>query len=308
MSLRRLPLFAALGSIGAAVLAAAPPLAAQTPSYGSLDDMFQSFQEASFGWFDPVYRYTLMAFWALAGLEVAFMGTGWLLAWISGRLRLAALLAQALGKLAFFGIFFFTLQAWPYFYPKIIKTFQTIGADISGVPAFSPSSVVDRGIFFAAFFIETASRFGITDITAALCALALALVVFAAHLVVGWRLMALLIETQITLTAGFLPLGFASNRGTVGMAESYIVHLFRLGLKTFLTYIAVAIAIPMTEHWLAVLNSFSLEQHGFTLFFRLAAEAVVYAGIVLTIPQNLSYALTAPSGFLHLREALLARY
>ena len=61
----------------------------------------------------------------------------------------------------------------------------------------------------------------------------------------------------------------------------------------------------MTVEWMTALTSYTPDQ-GFRLPLTILGGAIVYAWLVIKVPSELAYSLTAPTGFLRLREALSA--
>ena len=61
----------------------------------------------------------------------------------------------------------------------------------------------------------------------------------------------------------------------------------------------------ITQQWILAFETYTPDQ-GFRMPLTVLGGAIVYAWLVIKVPSELAYSLTAPSGFLRLREALTA--
>jgi len=67
----------------------------------------------------------------------------------------------------------------------------------------------------------------------------------------------------------------------------------------------VAVGNQLVPVWGDELSSYIFAVDGFAVLFRIAGEVLIFTLLTLKLPSRLAYELTAPSGFLHLRQSLL---
>jgi P-type conjugative transfer protein TrbL len=282
--------------------------AAAARADNSLDTMLNTVQYASVGWLGQTVPAAQKIFAALLGLELVVTVFVWAYLYISGKLNAGGLLATSIQKIILLVFFSLTLSSFPVFLPKILSTFQDLGGQVAGIQGISPTSVLDQGILLASQVLFTANTAGLLEIPAALTALVIGLALLVCFVLLAWNLTSVLIEAQILLGGGILFMGFASNRITIQLAENYIVSLFRLGIRSYLLYFMVAVGNQLVPIWSAELTNYLYSLDGFALLFRIAAEVLIFTLITIKLPARLATELTAPAGFLHLRQALVQNY
>ena len=303
--MKRRPLALASGLVGALLLSPPAALLAQN---GQLDTMVDTVAFASQGWLGRVLPEAQGIYAALIVLEIALTVLVWAYLYLSGKLTPGSILAGTFQKVILLVFFSMTLQSFPLFLPKILATFQEIGGNVAGIQGVSPTAVLDQGIYLASRTLYISNQVGLLEIPASLTSLLCSLLLLACFSLVAWRLTSLLIESHILLSGGALFLGFASNRLTIQLAENYIVSLIRLGVHTYLILFMVAVGNQLVPIWGAEINAYIFDVDGFALLFRISGEVLIFTLITLKLPSRLAYELTAPSGFLHLRQSLLASY
>jgi type IV secretion system protein TrbL len=290
-------------SITAGVILLASPLAADT---NQLDTMVSTVSYASQGWLARVLPEAQGIYVSLAGLELVLMALVWAYLFLSGKLTAGGMLATAIQKIIFLGLLVMTLQFFPLFVPKILATFQTAGGDVAGIRGLSPTSLLDQGIYLASLIVYNSNYAGFLDPLAAATSLLLSALLFTCFALLAWRMTSLLIESNILLGGGALFLGFGASRFTVQLAENYIISLIRLGIHSYLILFMVAVGNQLVPLWGDELSGYIFSVDGFAVLFRIAGEVLIFTLITLRLPSRLAYELTAASGFLHLRQSLLA--
>jgi type IV secretion system protein TrbL len=284
---------------------ASPALLAQT---GQLDTMVNATQTASQGWLNNVIPEALNLYYPLVGLEIVMTLMVWSYMYLSGKLSPGSMLASLFQKLMLLGFFLVALQSFPLFLPKILATFQVAGARVSAIQGIGPSALLNQGVFLAAQVLYITNRVGLLELPAALTGLLVALTLLVCFVLLAWRLTSLLIESHILLGAGALFLGFGASRITVQLAENYVISLFRLGIHTYLIYMMIAVGNFLVPTWAQQINGYLYDRDGFAALFRIAGEVLIFTLITIKLPSRLAYELTAPSGFLHLRQTLTHTY
>jgi P-type conjugative transfer protein TrbL len=282
--------------------------AAAVEAQNQLDTMLNTVQFASSGWLGQTIPAAQKIYGVLLGFEIVLTVFVWAYLYISGKLSVGGVLATSIQKIILVVFFSLTLSSFPVFLPKILATFQQLGGQVAGVNGLSPTSVLDQGILLASAVSTSANTAGLLEIPAALTALVVCLALLVCFTLLAWNLTSVLIEAQILLGGGILFMGFASNRITVQLAENYIVSLVRLGIRSYLLYFMVAVGNQLVPIWGAELTNYLFTLDGFALLFRIAAEVLIFTLITIRLPARLATELTAPAGFLHLRQALAHNY
>lgn len=299
MRSRRISLPLALGAVCALVAA---PLAADS---NQLDTMVSTVVYASQGWLARVLPEAHGIYVSLAGLELVVTVLVWAYLFLSGKLTAGGMLATATQKIIFWGLLLMTIQFFPLFLPKILATFETAGGDVAGIRGLSPTTLLDQGIYLSSLVVYNSNYAGFLDPLAAATSLLCSVLLFTCFALLAWRMTSLLIESNILLGGGALFLGFGASRFTVQLAENYIVSLIRLGIHTYLILFMVAVGNQLVPIWGDELSAYIFSVDGFAVLFRIAGEVLIFTLITLRLPSRLAYELTAPSGFLHLRQSLL---
>jgi type IV secretion system protein TrbL len=282
---------------------------AYAQSSGILTDIVSTYERASADWIQHSADITRNLFAALVALELAVTLVAALLRFIGGSAGVGKLSAALLQKIIYIGLFWAFITSFNLWVPKIILSFDHAGATISGTVGLQPSLVLDRGVYLCTLLLYSVGRLGALNSLAVipqsflvyLSALGL-LVCFA---LIAARLVEALVKSYLILGGAVWFLGFAPFRLTAPLAENYLVTVVRVGVQIFVQYLLIAVGQAVTVEWMTSLTNYTPDQ-GFRLPLTILGGAIVYAWLVIKVPSDLAYSLTAPSGFLRLREALAA--
>lgn len=280
---------------------------AYAQSSGILTDVVSQYESASQSWIEHSADITRNLFASLVALELAVTLVAGLLRYIGGSAGVGKLSAALLQKIAYIGLFWAFLSSFPLWIPKIILSFDQAGAAISGSLGLQPSLVLDRGVFLMALLAYTVQEVGLFNSLAAMpsaflvCLAAYGILVCFA--LIAARLVEALVKSYLVMAGAIWFLGFAPFRLTAPLAENYLVTVVRVGVQIFVQYLLVAVGQAITQQWILAFEAYSPDQ-GFRLPLTVLGGAIVYAWLVIKVPSDLAYSLTAPSGFLRLREAL----
>ncbi len=298
---RRIFLLAA----GLGLLAAA----SHAQSSGILTGVVSQYQSASQSWIEHSADITRNLFVSLVLLELAVTLVVGLLRFIGGSAGVGKLSAALLQKISYIGLFWAFLTSFPLWIPKIILSFDQAGAAISGTLGLQPSLVLDRGVFLCALLMHSMGQLGLLNSFAAFPS---AFLVYLASLgilvcfaLIAARLVEALVKSYLVMSGAVWFLGFAPFRLTAPLAENYLVTVVRVGIEIFVQYLLVAVGQAITLEWITAFQSYTPEQ-GFRLPLTVLGGAIVYAWLVVKVPSELGHSLTAPTGFLRLREVLTA--
>ena len=281
----------------------------EAQSSGILTDVVAQYESASQSWIVQSADITRNLFASLVLLELAVTLVAGLLRFIGGSAGVGKLSAAFLQKISYIGLFWAFLTSFPLWIPKIILSFDQAGAALSGTVGLQPSLVLDRGVFLCALLMHSMEQLGLLNSFAAFPA---AFLVYLASLgilvcfaLVAARLVEALVKSYLVMAGAVWFLGFAPFRFTAPLAENYLVTVVRIGVQIFVQYLLVAVGQAITQQWILAFESYSPDQ-GFRLPLSVLGGAIVYAWLVIKVPSELAHSLTAPSGFLRLREALTA--
>lgn len=281
----------------------------QAQSSGILTDVVSQYESASQIWVVQSADITRKLFASLVLLELAVTLVAGLLRFIGGSTGVGKLSAALLQKISYIGLFWAFLTSFPLWIPQIVLSFDQAGATLSGTLGLQPSVVLDRGIFLCALLMAATGRLGLLNSFAAfpsallVCLSALGILVCFA--LIAARLVEALVKSYLVTAGAFWFLGFAPFRFTAPLAENYLVTVVRVGVQIFVQYLLVAVGQAITYEWVLAFQTYTPDQ-GFRLPLTILGGAIVYACLVMKVPSDLAYSLTAPSGFLRLREVLTA--
>lgn len=297
---------AALGVGGALLLLLVP--AALLAQDNQLDTMVNTALFASQDWLSRVLPEAQSLFLMLVGLEITVTVLVWAYMHLSGKLTLGGVLATTFQKVILLVLCSLSLQSFPMFLPKILALFQKAGGDIAGIQGLSPTSLLDQGIYLSSRVLYMSNQAGLFEIPVVITSLVLAFVLLVCFVLLAWRMTSLLIEGAILVSGGALFMGFSASRFTIQLAENYIISIIRLGAHTYLILFCIAVGNRLVPLWGLEINNYLYSVDGFAVLFRIAGEVLIFTLVTLRLPGDLAYKLTAPSGFLHLRGALVASY
>ena len=85
------------------------------------------------------------------------------------------------------------------------------------------------------------------------------------------------------------------SRFTAGLADGYLVYVFRVGVKLFVAYLILGIAGSLAAQWAQLLNSVDLDNPG--PLFEVLGGAVVLALVTTKVPVFASQMLGGGPGF-----------
>jgi type IV secretion system protein TrbL len=295
----------ALLTAGLALLAAA----SRAQSSGILTDVVSQYENASQSWIEHSADITRNLFASLVALELAVTLVVGLLRFIGGSAGIGKLSSALLQKIMYIGLFWTFLSSFPFWIPKIILSFDQAGGAVSGLAGLQPSLILDRGVFLAALLMYAMQQLGLLN---SLAAMPSAFLVYLASLgilvcfaLIAARLVEGLVKSYLVMAGAVWFLGFAPFRLTAPLAENYLVTVVRVGVQIFVQYLLVAVGQAVTLEWIKAFEAYTPDQ-GFRLPLTVLGGAIVYAWLVVKVPSELAHSLTAPSGFLRLREALTA--
>jgi type IV secretion system protein TrbL len=281
-------------------------LAASPAAAGVLDGFVSEFRDAGSDWYGKSLSLAFTVFTALAVLELTFTVLGWGFAHLSGRMTGGTMLAQLVRKVAVLGFFLAMIQGFPYFLPRFVQTFEFFGAHLGGTTFLSPSAFIETGFRVAGSILGGAILSGVFDPAVLTLLFLIAGTFFVCHVLLAYRLVMILVQATLQMAGLCMFLGFSSNRVTVSLAENYIVSCIRLGIHAMLLGLFLALGQKMSADWTRLISIVQyFDVVAIPLLLRTTAEVLIFTLLTMQVPGRLAYELTAPGGFLRMREALV---
>ena len=136
----------------------------------------------------------------------------------------------------------------------VVKSFSTIGAAVTGLPALSPQTVLQLGANMAGtIFDAPANASMMTNIELAIVQSVAAFFVLLSFVVTAAMLILTLIEAYLVVGGGVILLGLGANRFTAPAAEGYFGYVIRVGVRLLFFYLVLAVGVQMANQWSAAL-------------------------------------------------------
>ena len=137
----------------------------------------------------------------------------------------------------------------------VVKSFSTIGAAVTGLPALSPQTVLQLGANMAGtIFDAPANASMMTNIELAIVQSVAAFFVLLSFVVTAAMLILTLIEAYLVVGGGVILLGLGANRFTAPAAEGYFGYVIRVGVRLLFFYLVLAVGVQMATQWSAALR------------------------------------------------------
>ena len=136
----------------------------------------------------------------------------------------------------------------------VVKSFSSIGAAVTGLPALSPQTVLQLGANMAGtIFNAPANASLMTNIELAIVQSVAAFFVLFSFVITAAMLILTLIEAYLVVGGGVILLGLGANRFTAPAAEGYFGYVIRVGVRLLFFYLVLAVGVQMATQWSAAL-------------------------------------------------------
>jgi P-type conjugative transfer protein TrbL len=250
-----------------------------------VDGIAGAYRTASAAWLARLVPVARQTFMVLAGIEVALSGI------VYGLRRQALDEAAAkfiikLGILA--GLLGAVTNSTVWLQP-VLDGFAAAGETAIGANGtVNPSDVIDIGVAMAGRLLTALDAVGVLAHPAtAVFAAVSALIVVIAYVLVAAQLVLALVESYVVLAAGVVFLGFAACRATAGIADGFLTHVVRLGVRIFLLYLIVSLGSELSRGWVEAISTEQLFGSGSPIG-QVLGGAVIFALLAMRIPDELS--------------------
>src|SRR5271163_714356 len=136
----------------------------------------------------------------------------------------------------------------------VLKSFSTIGASVTGLPALNPQSVLQVGTNMAStIFNSPGNASMMTNFEQAIVQSVAAFIVLLTFVVTAAMLLLTLVESYLVIGGGVILLGLGANRFTAPAAEGYFGYVIRVGVRLLFFYFVLAVGVQMANQWSAAL-------------------------------------------------------
>jgi type IV secretion system protein TrbL len=259
---------------------------------GILDGILQTFELATGTWFWTLFPLAQNLFFLLMVIQVAWSGIWWtVMRRESGEHVLVLLLRQVFVLSVLYTVLIFS----PTWVPTVIGSFEQAGAAAGGIDAINPSSIFTGGFLLALMLLDGLNNWGLLNPITGPMILFTCVVLILCYAWMAGVLLVYLVESYVVLGGGVLLLGFAGARFTAGLADGYLVYVFKVGVKLFVSYLILGIAGSLAAQWAHLLNSVTLTNPA--PLFEVVGGALVLALVTTKVPLFASQMLGAQSGF-----------
>ncbi len=272
---------AALVAAGLALAAGAGAQQAGPP----LDAITDAYRSASGAWLARLMPIARRTFITLAGIEIALSG----LLYGLRRHALDDIAARFVLKFALLAALLAVVTDSATWLPPIVRGFAGAGERATGATGtVDPSDVLDVGVALAGRLLTALDAVGVLRHPAlALFAAVSAVIILLAYVVVAAQLVVALVESYVVLAGGVIFLGFAAWRATAGIADGYLTHVIRLGVRIFLLYLIVSLGSEVSRGWVATIQADALFAAGSPIG-QVLGGAIIFALLAVRIPEELS--------------------
>lgn len=206
----------------------------------SLDDITKFYQQAAAGWGTALQAAALHLFYALALLELMWIGIKLILKNADWG-EFVAEVGQFILMTGLFLAFIENSSGWA---TDVINSFRQAGGLAAGTQDITPASVFAAGYEVAKTMIQNSDDWNVgRDLEFIIAGL---VIIIAFALIVAFMIVAL-VESYVVIGAGVLFLGFGGSRWTKEIALKVLMYLVAIGAKLFVMELLVGIGLQIVN-------------------------------------------------------------
>ena len=272
------------------VLFASPAFANITvPEQGVLNDIANTYLEASSHWGGVITGYATWLFWVLATISMV---------WTFGMMALRnADISEFFSEFIRFtvttGFFWWLLQNGPEMALNLIKSMQQIGAEASTAggyptPELQPSTPVTLGLNL---MNSAVGVFSLTTPIVDLGMLIILVLILLCLAVVSANILITLITAYVMVYAGVFILGFGGAKWTSEMAIGYFKTMLAIGMELMTMTLVIGVAMSQVTPLIESADAISLYE-----LLVVLCVCVVLAMLIEKIPNRINLLVGAPLG------------
>ncbi len=217
----------------------------------NFNDIATQFYTAGTKYSSAIQPYAIKLFVALLLLDILVT---WIQFTAEGQLDASHFLGRLIKHMLSGGFVYLMIVNAFSWMTAVVKSFSTLGAAVSGLPALSPQTVLQLGGSIATIiFNAPANASLITNIELAIIQSVSAFIVLLSFVISAAMLLLTLIEAYLVIGGGVILLGLGANRFTAPAAEGYFGYVIRVGVRLLFFYLVLAIGVQMANQWSAAL-------------------------------------------------------
>jgi len=217
----------------------------------NFNDIVAQFYSAAAKYSAGIQPYAIKLFLALLLIDILVT---WIQFTAEGQLDASHFLGRLIKHILSGGFVYLMIVNAFSWMNAVVKSFSTIGAAVTGLPALSPQTVLQLGANMAGtIFDAPANASMMTNIELAIVQSVAAFFVLLSFVVTAAMLILTLIEAYLVVGGGVILLGLGANRFTAPAAEGYFGYVIRVGVRLLFFYLVLAVGVQMAAQWSAAL-------------------------------------------------------
>src|SRR5229473_2871137 len=216
----------------------------------NFNDIATQFYTAGTKYSSAIQPYAIKLFVALLLLDILVT---WIQFTAEGQLDASHFLGRLIKHMLSGGFVYLMIVNAFSWMTAVVKSFSTLGAAVSGLPALSPQTVLQLGGNIATIiFNAPANASLITNIELAIIQSVSAFIVLLSFVISAAMLLLTLIEAYLVIGGGVILLGLGANRFTAPAAEGYFGYVIRVGVRLLFFYLVLPISDMLIYAALAI--------------------------------------------------------
>src|SRR5713226_4811857 len=217
----------------------------------NFNDIATQFYAAGTKYSSAIQPYAIKLFVALLLLDILVT---WIQFTAEGQLDASHFLGRLIKHMLSGGFVYLMIVNAFSWMTAVVKSFSTLGAAVSGLPALSPQTVLQLGGNIASIIFNAPANASLmTNIELAIIQSVSAFIVLLSFVISAAMLLLTLIEAYLVIGGGVILLGLGANRFTAPAAEGYFGYVIRVGVRLLFFYLVLAIGVQMANQWSAAL-------------------------------------------------------
>ena len=217
----------------------------------TFNDIATQFYNAGAHYSAAVQPYAIKLFFALLLLDILVT---WIQFTTEGQLDASHFLGRLIKHILSGGFVYLMIVNAFSWMNAVIKSFSSIGAAVTGLPALNPQTVLEVGTNMAStIFNSPGNASMMTNFEQAIVQSVAAFIVLLTFVVTAAMLLLTLVESYLVIGGGVILLGLGANRFTAPAAEGYFGYVIRVGVRLLFFYFVLAVGVQMANQWSAAL-------------------------------------------------------
>src|SRR5229473_293033 len=217
----------------------------------NFNDIVAQFYTAAAKYSASIQPYAIKLFLALLLIDILVT---WIQFTAEGQLDASHFLGRLIKHILSGGFVYLMIVNAFSWMNAVVKSFSTIGAAVTGLPALSPQTVLQLGANMAGtIFDAPANASMMTNIELAIVQSVAAFFVLFSFVITAAMLILTLIEAYLVVGGGVILLGLGANRFTAPAAEGYFGYVIRVGVRLLFFYLVLGVGVQMATQWSAAL-------------------------------------------------------